>query len=522
MKQRKTRLILACLGAFLLLCGMSAVPRCIPAEIEYNLLNPVPAAVAVADGFTGIETLTEEQYEYAQGVVTLKDTALQVLGEGEHTLTFLFGAETETVTVRIISLMPTLAAMPQAPVFDLYQPEDVFITLAMEHCVLTDVPQVQGYTYENGVLVLPAEALSDLPVGQHILTLVCGQVSFDLELTVKDTTPLGLEVNGTDIAQGSGEGWQYAEGCLQLESGAFTLSGSAAGVGILAADGAEVTLNGVQINGTVTGLGSLMIACEGENKIDGALKAPILTVSGGSLSVLSVEADDLLLDKTVVHADGTIKAQQTAQAVSAVLLAEEAPAFGSDTAVFLRQSADFYLLRSNAKLAASLTVPGEKLVLAVPYRVSLRTETGNTLTVAGTVLRAGTVSGVTGNVERATLVSRVRLNKSSAVISINKGEALGKQLLLTATINAGADIRKLTWESSNEAVATVDQNGMVTSVGTGRAYIYARATDGTRRYARCRVTVQKTPVSRISMDASQYLYLELGDTFGKTAIIPIN
>ena len=46
---------------------------------------------------------------------------------------------------------------------------------------------------------------------------------------------------------------------------------------------------------------------------------------------------------------------------------------------------------------------------------------------------------------------------------------------------------------SNENVATVDQNGVVTRVGPGTTTITATATDGTNVFGTCRVTVEEAP-----------------------------
>lgn len=63
-------------------------------------------------------------------------------------------------------------------------------------------------------------------------------------------------------------------------------------------------------------------------------------------------------------------------------------------------------------------------------------------------------------------------------------------LTVTATITPeDATIPTLEWISSDDAVARVTQEGVITPVGHGRAVITARAQDGSKQKAECQVTV---------------------------------
>ena len=56
----------------------------------------------------------------------------------------------------------------------------------------------------------------------------------------------------------------------------------------------------------------------------------------------------------------------------------------------------------------------------------------------------------------------------------------GETIQLKAVITPAETYDKsLTWSSENEAIATVDQNGKVTTVGKGTTYIYAKCMNGT-------------------------------------------
>ena len=64
----------------------------------------------------------------------------------------------------------------------------------------------------------------------------------------------------------------------------------------------------------------------------------------------------------------------------------------------------------------------------------------------------------------------------------------GKTVTLVATINPSyADDQTLTWSSSNAAIASVDENGVVTGVAEGKATITVKTVNG--KEARCEVTV---------------------------------
>ena len=68
---------------------------------------------------------------------------------------------------------------------------------------------------------------------------------------------------------------------------------------------------------------------------------------------------------------------------------------------------------------------------------------------------------------------------------------MGKTLTLTATVTPdNATDKTVAWTSSNDAVATVDANGVVTAKAEGTATITATA-DG--KTATCTVTVKAAP-----------------------------
>ena len=81
-------------------------------------------------------------------------------------------------------------------------------------------------------------------------------------------------------------------------------------------------------------------------------------------------------------------------------------------------------------------------------------------------------------------VTSVTLDKTSLALDVGGSDTL------TATVEPdNATNKAVTWSSSNENVATVDQNGNVKAVGAGTATITAAASDGSGKTATCEVTV---------------------------------
>ena len=73
---------------------------------------------------------------------------------------------------------------------------------------------------------------------------------------------------------------------------------------------------------------------------------------------------------------------------------------------------------------------------------------------------------------------------------------------LFATIApSNATNKELIWTSSNTAVVTVSASGRVTARGNGTAIITATAKDGSKKAARCTITV-KTPVSAVKLNVT--------------------
>jgi hypothetical protein len=109
-----------------------------------------------------------------------------------------------------------------------------------------------------------------------------------------------------------------------------------------------------------------------------------------------------------------------------------------------------------------------------------------------------------------TVVKRIKnitLNESSLTLT------LPETAQLTAIITPSDAVNQvLNWTSSNTSVATVDNNGFITSKGVGTTTIKATTTDGSNLSASCQVTVNKQYVTSISLNESS-MVMHIGDTF---------
>ncbi len=115
------------------------------------------------------------------------------------------------------------------------------------------------------------------------------------------------------------------------------------------------------------------------------------------------------------------------------------------------------------------------------------------------------------------LVKSITLNENSITLTLPETS----QLIATIT-PSDATTPTLTWTSSKTSVATVDNNGLITSVGVGTATIKVNTTDGTNLSASCYVTVNRQLVTSITLNDTNRV-MNIGDTFQLVAdVVPDN
>lgn len=116
--------------------------------------------------------------------------------------------------------------------------------------------------------------------------------------------------------------------------------------------------------------------------------------------------------------------------------------------------------------------------------------------------------------DKSVSVTEVGLNKTSTTLI--EGET---ETLVATVMPENATDKSVVWESGNESVATVSQEGLVTAVGEGKATITVKTNDGGFR-ASCEVTVNKKviAVTGVKLSAAS-MTLREGDKGTLTATV---
>ena len=87
-------------------------------------------------------------------------------------------------------------------------------------------------------------------------------------------------------------------------------------------------------------------------------------------------------------------------------------------------------------------------------------------------------------------VTSVKLNRNSAILKV-KGKAKQKTVTLKATAYPkNANVKSVKWTTSKSKIATVNSKGKVTAKKKGTCFIYATAKDGSKKSAKCKITVK--------------------------------
>ncbi len=96
----------------------------------------------------------------------------------------------------------------------------------------------------------------------------------------------------------------------------------------------------------------------------------------------------------------------------------------------------------------------------------------------------GEIKPYNPNPTTSILVSSITLNKNTLDLNVGDSETLTATVLPEDSTN-----KAITWSSSDESIAAVDENGKVTAIKAGNVTITAKTTDGSNLTATCNVTV---------------------------------
>lgn len=134
-----------------------------------------------------------------------------------------------------------------------------------------------------------------------------------------------------------------------------------------------------------------------------------------------------------------------------------------------------------------------------------------------TAVKAGTTAVVCTSRSNSAVSKSIDIEVTAAAVTVSK-ETLtlteGEEEALTCRVTpAEVSTQKVTWETSDATVATVDADGKVRAVKAGTATITCRWTWNPERQATCTVTVKApvVPVSRVTL-SQEALRLTEGDT----------
>ena len=185
------------------------------------------------------------------------------------------------------------------------------------------------------------------------------------------------------------------------------------------------------------------------------------------------------------------------QANSVILNKSKADLYPGETlelsAVVLPESADDKSVKWTSSNEEVATVNENGIVIATA--------------VGTTIITATATSGVFATCEVTVH------QKSETYVVLNQTEAIlevGESLILTATVLPESyEDKSVAWSSSDNLVACVDLNGIVTAVSAGKAIIIATAANGAQ--ATCNITVFESSEVKIDIDRDKVI-LEVGET----------
>lgn len=261
---------------------------------------------------------------------------------------------------------------------------------------------------------------------------------------------------------------------------------------------------------------------------------------GETIQLTATVSPDDATDKTVtwrsandaivtVQPDGTV----TAVSVGEVVITAHC---GTKTASIT--------LTVDPTLAESVSVMPEKLSLQVGETAALKvsvlpatvtdpavTWSSDNQTVAtvdsegnitAVALGSATIKATTtdGSALEATCQVTVVETPVGSVVITNSGQTtlrVGNTAQLSAKVlPENATDKTVKWSSQNEAVVTVDANGLVTATGLGKASVIAEAANGA--FASVDFTVVSTPVESITLSAANK-YIKTGETTTVSATV---
>ena len=312
-------------------------------------------------------------------------------------------------------------------------------SIALEATVLPEDAtdkSVNWTTSDEAVVTVDADGkVTAVSLGEAVITATCGSVSATCKVSVVATPAESIALNHESAQLKVGES-------ITLEATVLPEDATDKSVTWTTSDEAVVT---VDADGKVNAV---------------SLGEAVITATCGSVSatckvsVVATPAESIALN----HESAQLKVGESI-ALEATVLPEDA----TDKSVNWTTSDE-----------AVVTVDADGKVTAVSLGEAVITAT------CGSVSATCKVSVV------ATPAESIALNHESAQLKV------GESITLEATVlPEDATDKSVTWTTSDEAVVTVDADGKVTAVGTGKATITATLNDNSVISASCDITVDE-------------------------------
>ncbi len=261
---------------------------------------------------------------------------------------------------------------------------------------------------------------------------------------------------------------------------------------------------------------TVQLAADVRDQHGQAMAGATVTWSSSAAAVATVDASGL------VTAVGNGTATITASAASASGMATVTVAQSPDSVAVLPAEATITALGDTLRLAAEALDANGQSVAGVELAWESSDDAVATVDASGLVTAVGNgTAAITASAASASGMATVTVAQSPDSVAVLPAEAtitaLGDTLRLAAeALDANgqsvADV-EFAWESSDDAVATVDASGLVTAAGNGTAAITASAGSASGMAA---VTVMQVPDS-VAVLPAEGTIAALGDTLRLTA-----
>lgn len=93
----------------------------------------------------------------------------------------------------------------------------------------------------------------------------------------------------------------------------------------------------------------------------------------------------------------------------------------------------------------------------------------------------------------------LQLTPAKATLYVGS-DGVGESIALVALVRPEGAEGALSWKSSKSAVASVDENGVVTAHKAGTAVITCRTNDGSNLKRTCNITVKAQPPTQLTLE----------------------